>query len=257
MVRSPKRLKGGRRPERRGGGERAPTPEQGWIWGVHACLAALANPRRDIRRIVATRNAALRLPADNGGVDILEAAEIDALLPPGAVHQGLAMRPGPLEAFDLEETCAPADGRPVIVLDQVTDPQNVGAVFRSAAAFGARAIVMQDRHAPALTGALAKAAAGAIEIVPHVSVVNIARAIEQLGELGYLTIALEGEAAQDLAEVIDGSVALVLGAEGRGLRELVSKTCAARARIPIAPEMESLNIAAAAAVALYEAGRKR
>ena len=265
-MRSPKGLKGGRRgPDR---GERRPqgnrpqgndAEQQGWIWGLHACLAALANPRRDIRRIIATRNAAQRLPPDTQGVDIVEPDVIDKLLPPGAVHQGLAMRPGPLEAFGLDEACAPPDGRPVVVLDQVTDPQNVGAIFRSAAAFGARAIVMQDRRSPPLSGALAKAAAGSIEIVPHVSVVNISRAIEELSEMGYLTVALEGEAEGSLAEVMAGAaqVALVLGAEGRGLRELVSKSCAARARIPIAPEMESLNVSAATAVALYEATRGR
>src|SRR5262249_28656439 len=130
IVRSPKGLKGGRRgPDRQErrpqGREQSNEGEQGWIWGLHACLAALANPRRDIRRIVATRNAAQRLPPDTQGVDIVEPDVIDKLLPPGAVHQGLAMRPGPLEAFGLEEVCAPPDGRPVIVLDQVTDPQNV------------------------------------------------------------------------------------------------------------------------------------
>jgi 23S rRNA (guanosine2251-2'-O)-methyltransferase len=272
-VRSPKGLKGGG--EARGGGRRGPgrgqpgadrrgpapagAGEGGWIWGLHASLAALANPRRDIRRIVATRNAAQRLAPGTQGVDILEPEAIDRLLPPGAVHQGLAVRPGPLDPFDLHEACAPPDGRPVVVLDQVTDPQNVGAIFRSAAAFGARAIVMQDRRAPALTGALAKAAAGAIEIVPHVSVVNIARAVEELNEIGYLTLALEGEAEATLADEIAGPapVALVLGAEGRGLRDLVSKSCAARARIPMAPLMESLNVSVAAAIALYEAGRKQ
>lgn len=255
-MRSPRGLKGGQRgaPQRRGS-----EPEQGWIWGVHACLAALANPRRDIRKIVATRNAAARLPPQTDGIEIVTPDAIDALLPPGAVHQGLAVRPGPLEAFDLHGACSPPDGRPVIVLDQVTDPQNVGAIFRTAAAFGARGVVMQDRHSPNLSGALAKAAAGAIEIVPHVSAVNIARALEDLSELGYLTVALEGEAADVLGDVIAGAdaVALVFGAEGRGIRDLVAKTCMVRARIAIARGMESLNVSAAAAVALYEATRTR
>jgi 23S rRNA (guanosine2251-2'-O)-methyltransferase len=220
-------------------------------------LAALNNPRRTIHRVLVTRNAAPRLPerikAETVGPD-----EIDALLPEGAVHQGLAVQAAPLEGWALEDACAPPDGRPVIVLDQLTDPQNVGAVFRSAAAFGARAIVMQDRRAPPFTGALTKAAAGAIDLMPFVHVVNISRAIEQLDELGYLTVALEGEADLALAKAISGAdqVALVLGAEGRGLRDLVAKSCAVRARIPITGAMESLNVSAAAAIALYETTRK-
>src|SRR5262249_49497821 len=152
----------------------------------------LANPARRIERVVATRNGAARLPA---GVDaqILDPDAIDGMLPPGAVHQGLAVRTNPLEPTELEAACAPADGRSVLILDGVTDPQNVGAAFRSAAAFEARAVVMQDRKSPPLTGTLAKAAAGAVDLIPHVRVVNIARAIEALRGWGYATIALEGE----------------------------------------------------------------
>ena len=223
---------------------------------MHATLAVLANPARGIDRIIASRNAADRLPPDLN-VEVLEPAAIDALLPPGAVHQGLAVRADPLEPMDLAEACAPADGRPVLVLDGVTDPQNVGAMFRSAAAFGARAIVMQDRKSPPLTGALAKAAAGAIETVPHVRAVNLARTLEELIEFGYVTIALEGEAAMSLAQALgDGrSPVIVLGAEGKGLRDLVAAKCDLRAHIPIAPNMESLNVSVAAAIALYEAAR--
>jgi 23S rRNA (guanosine2251-2'-O)-methyltransferase len=218
----------------------------------------LANPARRIDRIIASKNAADRLPPELKP-DVLEPGAIDALLPPGAVHQGLAVRADPLEPFDLAEACAPADGRPVLVLDGVTDPQNVGAVFRSAAAFGARAIVMQDRKSPPLTGTLAKAAAGAIETVPHVRAVNLARALEELIDLGYVTIALEGEAPMTLAQALnDGrSPVIVLGAEGKGLRDLVAAKCDLRARIPIAPDMESLNVSVAAAIALYEAARGR
>jgi 23S rRNA (guanosine2251-2'-O)-methyltransferase len=229
-----------------------------WIWGVHATLAVLANPARTIERLVASRNAADRLPP-GGKVEVLEPDAIDRLLPPGAVHQGLAVRAAPLEEADLLDACAPPDGRPVLVLDSVTDPQNVGAIFRSAAAFGARAIVMQDRKSPPLTGALAKAAAGAIEIVPHARVVNIARAIEELAQAGYVTVGLEGEADMSLAQALDDlrPAAIVLGAEGAGLRDLVAKSCDVRARIPIAPHMESLNVSVAAAVALYEAARRK
>lgn len=206
--------------------------------------------------MVATRNAASRLP---NGIDpqILDPDAIDGMLPPGAVHQGLAVRAYPLEPLELEAACAPPDGRCVLALDGVTDPQNVGAAFRSAAAFGARAVVLQDRKSPPMTGVLAKASTGAIEVVPHVRVVNLGRAIDTLRSLGYLTIALEGEAELELADAFEPSrsTALVLGAEGKGLRPGVAEACEKRARIEIAPAMESLNVSAAAAIALYEAAR--
>ena len=229
-----------------------------WIWGVHASLAALANPARHIERIVATRNAAGHLPP---GTDahILDPDAIDGMLPPGAVHQGLAVRASPIEPVELRAACTPLDGRAVLVLDGVTDPQNVGAVFRSAAAFGARALVLQDRKSPPLTGTLAKAAAGAIELVSHVRVVNLARSVEELRGWGYVTVALEGEAELALADAMADArpVALVIGAEGKGLRPGVAEACEKRARIPIAPTMESLNVSVAAAIALYEAQRLR
>ena len=224
---------------------------------MHASLAALANPARRIERVIATRNAAARLPS---GIDaqILDPAAIDGMLPPGAVHQGLAVRASPLEPLSLEAACAPADGRAVLVLDGVTDPQNVGAAFRSAAAFGARAVILQDRRSPPLTGALAKAAAGAIELAPHVRVANITQTIEALRGWGYLTVALEGESEAELASAFDGRpVALALGAEGKGLRPGVAEACEKRVRIPIAAAMESLNVSVAAAIALYEAQRAR
>lgn len=228
------------------------------MWGVHAVLAALANPNRRIERLVATRNAASRLPE---GVEahILEPDAIDGMLPPGAVHQGLAVRAHPLEPLSLEAACTPPDGRSVIILDGVTDPQNVGAVFRSAAAFGARAVIMQDRKSPPLTGVLAKASTGAVEIVPHVRVTNVGRAIETLRSYGYLTVALEGETPLAIGEALNDKrpAALVLGAEGKGLRPGVAEMCEKRARIPISPAMESLNVSNAAAIALYEAARAK
>ncbi|HWA22510.1 MAG TPA: 23S rRNA (guanosine(2251)-2'-O)-methyltransferase RlmB [Caulobacterales bacterium] len=254
-MRSPPPLK--HRPAHRR--ERASGGDANWIWGTHAALAALANPERDIERIVATRSGAERLPQGlKVKVDLIEPDALDRLLPPGAVHQGLAVRASPLEAAAIEDACAPVDGRPVLVLDSITDPQNVGALFRSAAAFNVRAIVMQDRKAPPLTGALAKAAAGAIERVPEVRVVNIARAVEQLAEMGYRTIGLEGEGPETIECAAAGAaqIALVLGAEGRGLRDLVAERCDHRARIPIAPEMESLNVSVAGAVALYAISAK-
>lgn len=225
---------------------------------MHAALAALANPARRIERLVATRNAASRLP-EGLEPQILEPDAIDGMLPPGAVHQGLAVRAHPLEPLELEAACAPPDGRSILILDGVTDPQNVGAAFRSAAAFGARAIILQDRKSPPLTGVLAKAAAGAIEVIPHVRVVNIGRAIETLRALGYVTVALEGEAELGLSEALadSRSAAIAVGAEGKGLRSGVAEACEKRARIPIAPAIESLNVSVAAAIALYEAKRSR
>jgi 23S rRNA (guanosine2251-2'-O)-methyltransferase len=236
----------------------AETGGPSWIWGVHACLAVLANPARRIERVVATRNAASRLPGDTEP-QILDPAAIDGMLPPGAVHQGVAVRAFPLEPLTLEAACAPPDGRSVLILDGVTDPQNVGAAFRSAAAFGARAVVLQDRKSPPLTGVLAKAAAGSIELVPHVRVVNLGRTVESLRALGYLTVALEGEAGLSMADALSDkrAVTLVVGAEGKGLRPGVAEACEKRARIPIAAAMESLNVSAAAAIALYEAKRSR
>lgn len=229
-----------------------------WIWGTHASLAALANPARRIERVIATRNAAARLPTDVDA-QLLDPDAMDGMLPPGAVHQGLAVRAMPLTPLELEDACAPLDARSVLMLDGVTDPQNVGAAFRSAAAFNARAVILQDRKSPPLTGVLAKAAAGAIELVPHVRSGNLARAIEALHSLGYLTVALEGEAGEGLATVLKDTrpVALVLGAEGKGVRPSVAEACEKRARIPIAPTMESLNVSVAAAIALYEAARTR
>ncbi len=229
-----------------------------WLWGVHASLAALANPARRIERVVASRNAAQKLPPEVEA-HILDPSSMDGMLPPGAVHQGLAVRAWPLEPHTLEAACAPIDTRPVVILDGVTDPQNVGAIFRSAVAFGARAVIMQDRKSPPFTGALAKAAAGAVETIPHVRAVNLARAIEALREAGYLTVALEGEAAMPLSEAMRGTapIALAIGAEGKGLRDSVAGACEARARIPIAETVESLNVSVATAIALYEAGRSR
>ena len=228
-----------------------------WIWGTHASLAALANPARRIERVIATRNAAQWLPA-SVEAQILDPDAIDGMLPPGAVHQGMAVRAFPLEALALETACAPVDARSVLILDGVTDPQNVGAAFRSAAAFGARAVVLQDRKSPPLTGVLAKAAAGAIELVAHVRVANIARSIESLAQMGYLTLALEGQSQLSIAEALKEPrpAALALGAEGKGLREGVAGACEKRVRIPIAATMESLNVSVAAAIALYEAQRR-
>lgn len=223
-----------------------------WIYGTHAVMAAMANPKRKVLDLRATRNAAEALP-EGTRVNLIEGEELSAKLPAGAVHQGIAVRVTPLEVIEIDQAIPDVAGI-VLILDQVTDPQNIGAVFRSAAAFGARAIIQQDRKAPPITGSLAKAAVGGIELVPDVRVVNISQTIKQLADDGWMTIGLSGDADKELSEVLDGSpVVLVMGAEGKGLRHLVAERCDFLARIPIGTQMESLNVSAASAIALYAA----
>ena len=175
------------------------------------------------------------------------------------MHQGAALEAWPLKSRDLEEILAnqrTGRRRVVLVLDQLSDPHNVGAILRTAAAFGVTAVVVQDRHAPPQSGALAKAASGALDIIPYVEVVNIARALDELAEHGFWRIALAGDGEQSLAEAVPaGDVALVLGSEGAGIRRLVREHCEAAAFIPISRTMESLNVSNAAAIALYELRR--
>lgn len=241
-------------------GGRGGPPADDWIWGWHAVEAALANPRRGAPvRLVATPDRAKQLEARFGRARTLETADTHAiglLLPQGAVHQGVALRPGALEDVDVDDF-APRPGAVVLMLDQVTDPQNVGAILRSAAAFGAEGVVMQERHAPKLAGALAKAAAGAVEQVRVARVVNLSRALEDLGRAGWRAVGLAGEADQSLAQAMTGGAptVIVLGSEGEGLRRLVAEHCDELARIPMPGGFESLNVSAAAAIALYEATR--
>ena len=233
-----------------------------WLWGRHAVQAALGNPRRTgLRRLLAApgKTAALGAAAAARGVrlETADAHEIGGVLPPGAVHQGLALLADVLEPVALEELAEPAAGV-IVLLDQVVDPQNVGAVFRSAAAFGARGVVLQDRHAPPLLGAVSKAAAGAVDRIPCARVVNLSRALETLAEGGWRAVGLDGRAATPLDAALDGGpTVLVLGSEGEGLRRLVAEHCDVLAAVPMPGDFESLNVAAAAAIALYEATRRR
>jgi 23S rRNA (guanosine2251-2'-O)-methyltransferase len=224
--------------------------------------AALANPRRRLHRAVLTARAAESLGEKLLSRVRVEPADADAisrLLPPGAVHQGAALSCDPLPGTGLEAALpsGPANNRRIVlVLDQLSDPHNVGAILRTAAAFGVSAVVVQDRHAPPQSGALAKAASGALETVPYVEVVNIARALDQLAEAGFWRVALSGDGAEPLARATSkGDIALVLGSEGDGIRRLVREHCDTAAFIPIASAMESLNVSNAAAVALYEIRR--
>lgn len=236
------------------------TPGTDVLWGWHAVQAALENPEREIRRLVATPDRARQITELFGkrfAIEVAENAAITNAAGPNAVHQGVMLKAAALEGLSIEEMGEPARGV-ILMLDQLTDPQNVGAIFRSAAAFGARGVILQDRHAPALAGALAKAAAGAVDKLPHARVTNLSRALEKLAEMGWRTVGLDGAATTSLTEAFDGSpTVLVMGSEGEGLRRLVSEHCDVLASIPMPGGFESLNVSAAAAVALYEAARPR
>ena len=225
------------------------------LWGRHAVTAALANPERTVRKVWGTREAlsALVLPPV---VPVLyaEVTDLARLVPADAPHQGLVIEVDPLEDVWLGDLLDQGrdDRRPLVVLDQVTDPHNVGAVLRSAAAFDALGIVTQDRHAPPESGTVARAASGALELVPWVRVVNLARALEEIAEAGFWRVGLTGHAPRTLAETIGTQrVALVLGAEGEGMRQNTEAHCDELAKLPISAKVESLNVSNAAAVALY------
>ena len=226
------------------------------LWGKHAVAAALDNPQRRVLRAWATREAAasLQFPKDVA-VTFAEAADLARLVPHDAPHQGVVVEVEPLDDIWLDGVLGEQrEAAVLLVLDQVTDPHNVGAILRSAAAFGAVGIVTQDRHSPPESGALAKAASGAMERVPWIRVVNLARALEEIGNAGFWRIGLTGDAETELKEALGPRrVALVLGAEGPGLRPNTREHCDALARLPISDTVESLNVSNAAAVALYAA----
>ena len=255
----------GRRPARRQGQGPAKASGRLWLYGVHPVLAALGNPERRCRRLLITAEAERRLGgslaatlsrrAESLSVERRDRLDGAAPLPDGAVHQGLALEAEPLEQPDLLEV-AQAEGpapRVIVALDQVTDPQNVGAILRSAAAFGAQAVLAPERHAAPESGALAKAASGALEQLPYLPVGNLARALDALKAEGYWCLGLASESDRNLPEAgpLERSV-LVLGAEGSGLRRLTRERCDLLVRLPTRPEMGQLNVSNAAAVALYE-----
>jgi 23S rRNA (guanosine2251-2'-O)-methyltransferase len=268
--RSPQQL---RRPPASPGADNGRIPLERWIYGRHAVAAALANPQRRWHRLAALArhepearalvSAALaRRSSDGEPIRVLDRSDFIALLPEDAVHQGLALAVEPLAEPDLEDVlrrAATLSGRSIIVLlDQVSDPHNVGAVLRSASAFGALAVVLTVHRTPPAAGALAKAASGALESMPLVRVVNLARALEQLKEAAFWICGLDETASQTLAAVDLGErVALVLGAEGGGMRRLVRERCDYLARLPTRTQQLTINVSSAAAVALYELVRDR
>ena len=260
----------GQRPEKNQDRGQRPPGNQFWLYGQHAVAAALDNPRRKIRRLVLTAEAgrnwapaietaghARPLP----GAEIVDKTELERLLPPGAIHQGIGALCEPLPTPAIEDVARMAADHPeavVMVLDQVTDPHNVGAIVRSAAAFGALAVVVPDRHAPEETGALAKAASGALERMPLVRVTNVVRTLDDLKKAGFWVAGMAGEAERTLAShKLSGRIALVMGAEGDGLRRLTREHCDFLVKLPMTGAVESLNVSNAAAVALYELVRER
>mgnify|MGYP000235829665 CR=1 FL=1 len=244
--------------------EHAKQPQQGlWLYGKHAVLAALENPMRKIKRLMVTKRSHDQYQEDLTEIHLKhrslhpEIATIEVFeknLPTDSVHQGIALLTAPLPDAHMDECCAVIKDQKnlVLILDQVTDPHNVGAIIRSAAAFGAKAIITTDRHAPPESGVLAKSASGALEALPWVRVTNLSRAMDQLADMGYWRIGLDGHAKQDVRDVdFGGNIALVLGAEGKGIRKGTADHCDGLVKLPISRTVESLNVSNAAAVALY------
>jgi 23S rRNA (guanosine2251-2'-O)-methyltransferase len=230
-----------------------PADDTAILYGWHTVTAALANPARRLRKLLVTENAARRLADEKfapvPAPEIVRPDAIAARLPPDAVHQGLYAEADPLPSPPIETLAT--DGV-VLVLDQITDPHNVGAIFRTASAFAATAIVTTARHSPEATGVLAKAASGALEHVPLITVQNLARGLAQLKERGFLVVGLDSTGDEDLATLpLRAPLALVLGAEGKGLRQLTKETSDHVARLDLPGAIQSLNVSNAAALALY------
>lgn len=240
---------------------RASAAETIWLFGLHAVRDALLNPKRIKLRLIVTKNAADKLAADivASGMEpeIADPRKFPAPLDPQSVHQGAALEVKPLDWGPLVDVCMAVDGQVprVVLLDRVTDPHNVGAILRSAEVFGARAVIAPHRHSAPETGALAKTASGALERQPYLRLRNLADAMRELKSMGYLVLGLDGEADLTLDQALEGKrdrpVAVVIGAEGPGLREKTKETCDFLVQIPSAGGFGSLNVSNAAAVALY------
>lgn len=228
------------------------------LYGLHTVRAAMDNPRRKIVSMLVTRNAAERLGIPDPAalpfsVELVEPKDIDRITGSDAVHQGVLIEAHPMTPKPLD---ALGDTRLIVVLDQVTDPHNVGAIMRSAVAFGAGALVTPSRHSPAESGVLAKSASGALEHIDLIEVRNLADAIGRLRDAGFQTVGLDSEGPAEIEKTFDGGkIALVLGAEGKGLRQKTRETVDALARLDMPGAIRSLNVSNAAAVAMYAASR--
>lgn len=234
-----------------------------FLYGRHPVMAAIANPQRIINSIFCTKenteelkNACAKARRNPEIVKTADRKEIERLLPRDAVHQGIAARVQPLPEYSIEEICDLAAAREncrLLILDQVTDPQNIGAIIRSCVAFDALALIMQDKNSPAENGAMAKASAGMIEHLPICRVTNLSRTVEQLKNAGFWIIGMDGHARTTVSELKKGGKnAIIMGSEGKGMRRLVEESCDITVRLPISEKVESLNVSTAAAIVLYE-----
>ena len=240
-------------------------PDSGLIlYGRHPVMSALANPRRRISKLLCTAETAaeLKTPAAQRGISpvVVDRKELDKILPREAVHQGFALYCAPLPDCSLEEICAMADAAGkchVLILDQVTDPQNIGAIIRSCVAFNTLALIMQDKNSPTETGAMAKASAGTIEHLPICRVTNLSRAVKQLQEAGFWTVGMDGYAETTIDKMNKtGKTVIIMGSEGKGMRRLVEEACDSTVCLPISGKVESLNVSTAAAIVLYEMNKE-
>ncbi len=235
-----------------------------WLFGKHAVLAALNNTVRNIKRLLVTKRGAEQyltaFSAINHNVrplnpEIILPELLEKNLPADCVHQGIALLTNPLPNKYIKDCCVITgdESHLILILDQITDPHNVGAIIRSAAAFGARAIISTDRHSPPESGSLAKSASGTLEVIPWIRVTNLSRALDELAEMGYWRLGMDGSAELSIRQADFGkNIALVMGAEGRGLRKGTQSHCDALIKLPIQRTVESLNVSNAAAIALYE-----
>ena len=233
------------------------------LYGRHPVTAAILNPHRQIQTLFATKETAEELQnlcrqtkRPRELVKIIDKKELERLLSPEAVHQGFAAKVHPLPAYSLEEICDMAQSKTnchVLILDQVTDPQNIGAIIRSCVAFDTLALIVQDKNSPTESGAMAKASAGMIEHLPVCRATNLSRAIAQLKDAGFWTIGMDGYAKTTISELKKGGKnAIIMGSEGKGMRRLVEESCDITVRLPISEKVESLNVSTAAAIVLYE-----
>lgn len=222
-----------------------------WLYGKHAVQAALVNSNREVHQLLVTKNAANDF--NSSKATIVDPHEIDKHIPDGSVHQGVAANVSYLPDSDLDDI---SRVKIVLILDQVTDPHNTGAILRSCAAFGAGGVIVQEKNSPQESGVMAKSASGALESIPIIRVTNLSKSMEELKEMNFWCVGLDGDAKDHISKIHDyDKVALVLGAEGKGLRRLVAENCDLLVKVPINDGMESLNVSNAAAVALYELTR--
>jgi len=232
-----------------------------WLYGHHAVKAALANPNRTKTRLFLLTNEPRPQEAKSDlATTIVDKQTMEKTLPKGAIHQGIALEVKPLEPLSLDDIIRQAEEKTtstIVILDGVTDPHNIGAILRSMAAFDSDALIVTDKNAPAETAAMAKAASGALDIVPLIRITNLARGLEKLKQAGFWIIGMEGTAQKSLRELdIPKKIAIILGSEGEGMRRLTFESCDFLAKLSISSRMESLNVSNAAAIALYELSYK-